>query len=150
MDVSEPVDVGATPLTLNTIIKAFHTAVATQSPTVALPPISVSKGIRQDLGGARRLIMDIQDGLGKQTADTRRRFSQMVNQIAHLVGSVEQIESPLRPAKSSPESWDGPSGGGALPCSPVDLNVGGWAIDAVNRVIFSGNARGRVTHTQSP
>ena len=99
-------EVDETPLTLSAVIKAFHTALASPPPTPSAPATSVPKAVSKDPEGDSRQIKDLQEGFRRQAVDTNRRFSQMLDQMAQLAGSVELIEGLLRPAPSTPGSWD--------------------------------------------
>ena len=98
MDAPGFVEVDATPLTLNAIAKAFHVAFAPQLLTIAAPTTSVPKGPSKDLGDGRKQINILQEGLKKQADDIDRRFSQMIDQMAQMAGSMKRIGGLLRPA----------------------------------------------------
>ena len=143
MDVPGLEEVDASPLTLNAVVKALYTALASQPSTTAVLTISVPKGPSKDLGGDRKQIKILQEGLRKQAVDTDGRFSQMVDQI-------ERFEGLLRPTLTASGSWSGPSGGGAPQSVPVDLEVSRSAMDPANQVIFPGNGRGKDSPMQCP
>ena len=96
MDAPELEKFDAMPSTLNTVVKAFHTALTPQPSTTAVSTTSVLKGSSKDLEGNSKQIKILQEGLKKQAADTDRRFLQMVDEMAQLSGSAEQIGSLLR------------------------------------------------------
>ena len=62
---------------------------------------SVPKGPSKDLRGDRKLFKILQEGLRKQAIDTDRRFSQTVDQMAKLAGSMKQIGGLLRPVPTA-------------------------------------------------
>ena len=139
-DAPELVEVDETPLTLNAVVKAFHTTLALPPPTLAAPATSVPKGSSKDPGGNCNQIKHLQEGLRKQAVDTDRRCSHMADHIAHQAGSMERIKGLLRLAPITAETWSGSTGAGVLSSSPIDLNVGRYATDAANRISSLGSA----------
>ena len=134
MDVPGLVAVDETPLTLSMVVKAFHIALALQPLTPAGPATSVPKGPSRDPGGDHKQVKTLQEGLRKQAVDNDRRFSQVANQIAHLAGSIERIESLLRPASTALGLGGDPLEQGNSQAAPIDLKVG-----ACNRSDQLGN-----------
>ena len=60
MNVPGPLEVDDTPLTLNAVVKAFHTARASPPSTPAVPATSMPKGVGKDPGGDRKQIKNLQ------------------------------------------------------------------------------------------
>ena len=63
MDVPGLEEVDASPLTLNVVVNALHTALAPQPSTTAVHSTSVLKCPSMDLGGDRKQIKNLQEGL---------------------------------------------------------------------------------------
>ena len=139
MDVAGLVEEDETPLTLNALIKAFHTALAPPPPIPAVTATTVPKDPGRDPGGDRKHVKNLQEGLRMQAVDIDRRFSQMADQIAHLAGSMERIEGLLRSASTATGTWSGSAGAGDSQAVPIHLKVEGFATDVVNRVTSLGS-----------
>ena len=112
--MAKTMELDETPLTLNVVVMAFHTAIAPQPPTPAVPATTVPKGPSRDPGGNRNQVNNLHDGLRKQAVDIERRFTQMADQLVNLAGSIKRIDGLLRPAPTAPETWCGSAGAGGL------------------------------------
>ena len=146
LELSEKID--DTPLTLHAIIKAFHTALAPLLRTFAAPTTSMPKGPNKELRGDRKQMKTLQEGLRKQAVDTDRRCSQMVDQVAHVAGSMERIEGLLRQAQTDPGTWSGSALAGRLSSSPRRPEGRGSATDASNQITSLGVPNDQQGRTQ--
>ena len=57
-------------------------------------------GFGKDPGDWKQ-VKNLQEGSRKQAVNTDRRLSQMVDQMAHLAGSMKRMEGLLRPAPTA-------------------------------------------------